>query len=88
MDIIKDSIGQKKKERPEQIDGQLSKLKLVHSAQIPWGEVYGSTSKDHQVMEFAWKDANVVLFMSTVHDGKPYGFFCSVKSLNTMPRTR
>jgi len=34
------------------------------------GILYGELSKDGQVMEFAWKDANIVLFMSTVDDGK------------------
>ena len=48
----------------------LIKLKLTHTGQIPWGELYGELSKDGQIMEFAWKDANIVLFISTVDDGK------------------
>jgi len=63
--------GKKKKKVPaEQISQTLVELKLTHAGQIPWGELYGELSKDGQVMEFAWKDANVVLFMSTVDDGK------------------
>jgi hypothetical protein len=34
--------------------------------QIPWGKLYGKVSNDGKVMEFAWKDNAVVLFMSTV----------------------
>ena len=54
-----------------------SRLKLYHTAQLPWGVLYGATSKDSQVMEFAWKDAQVVLFMSTVDDGRSYTFLFS-----------
>ena len=32
--------------------------------------LYAATSDDNTVMEFAWKDAQVVLFMSTVADCK------------------
>ena len=62
----------------EQINRQLAELKLTHLSQIPWGELYGVLSKDGQVMEFAWKDANVVLFMSTVDDGE---FLTSTREL-------
>lgn len=60
----------KKKVPTEQINQRLADLKLTHAAQIPWGELYGVLSKDGLVIEFAWKDANVVLFISTVDDGK------------------
>jgi len=59
-----------KKDPPEQIDRSLADLKLVHSSQIEWGKLYGRLSEDRSVMEFAWKDADVVLFMSTVDSGK------------------
>ena len=61
---------QSQSEGPEQIDWLLADLKLVHSSQIKWGKLYGRLSKDGSVMEFAWKDADVVLFMSTVNSGK------------------
>ena len=35
--------------------------------QIPWGELY--LISDGEVLQAAWKDQNVVLFMSTVSDG-------------------
>jgi hypothetical protein len=53
---------------------------LTYAAQILWGELYGELSKDGQVIEFAWKDANVVLFMSTVDDGKLNVFTIRLKS--------
>ena len=55
-------------------------LKLTHSAQIPWGELYRVLFEDGQVMEFAWKDANVVLFMSTVNNSKFYTLTMRLKS--------
>ena len=53
----------------EQIDRTLADLKLLHQSQIEWGTLYGRLSKDGTVMEFAWKDANMVLFMSTISNG-------------------
>ena len=71
IEIVATTKEKKKKKVPtEQMSQRLTELKLTHAAQIPWGELYGELSKDGQVMEFAWKDANVVLFMSTVDDGK------------------
>ena len=65
------AAGRKKvKVAAEQINHRLADLKLTHAAQIEWGTLYATTSKDGQVMEFAWKDANIVLFMSTIDDGK------------------
>ena len=52
------------------LDPRLSDLKNVYQKQLEWGRLYTSVSKDEEVLEFAWKDQNVVLFMSTVHDGK------------------
>jgi len=69
-DILIGARGSKKKIPTEQIDERLSYLKLHYTAQLPWGVLYGATLKDLKVMEFAWKDAQVVLFMSTVDDGK------------------
>ena len=71
----------KKKVAAESFSPLLTDLKLVHTAQIPWGTLYAELSKGSTVMEFAWADAQVVLFMSTVHDG-------AYISLNTMPQSR
>ena len=70
-DILAHVAGRKKvKVAAEQINHRLADLKLTHAAQIEWGTLYAVTLKDGQVMEFAWKDANMVLFMSTIDDGK------------------
>ena len=58
----------------ERFSASLTDLKLVHDTQIPWGQLHTELSKSRQVMEFAWKDATVVLFMSTVHDGEPISY--------------
>ena len=72
-DIKVATKGEKKKKVPaEQISQTLVELKLTHSAQIPWGKLYAEVSRNGQVIEFAWKDANIVLFISTVDDGKFY----------------
>ena len=46
-------------------------IKVKHNTKIPWGQLYAEISEDSpQVLQFAWKDASVVFFMATVHDGK------------------
>ena len=69
-DVLVDILGRKKKLPAEQINQRLADLKLMYLAQIQQGLLYGATSKDSQVMEFAQKDANIVLFMSTVNNSK------------------
>lgn len=44
----------------------LSDLKLQHAAQIPWGDLYATKSANGHVLMVAWKDQNVVLFITTV----------------------
>ena len=44
-------------------------LKTEFNTQLPWGRLYGSLSENGDVLEFAWKDQNVILFMTTVHNG-------------------
>ena len=63
---------QKKKAKAEPNRGLLpclSDLKLEHNTQIEWGKLYGGLSKDGKVLEFAWKDQNVVLSITTMHSG-------------------
>jgi len=67
---LKQRTERKKKVPAERFSASLSDLKLSHDTQIPWGTLYAELSKSHQVMEFAWKDATMVLFLSTVHDGR------------------
>ena len=56
----------KKKEPFQGIDSSLADLKIKYASQIPWGRLYGKLSKNKKVMHLAWKDQNVVLFMTTV----------------------
>ncbi len=46
----------------------LSKLKLRHILQIPWGTKYTAVSEDGEVFQVAWKDQAIVLFISTISD--------------------
>lgn len=39
------------------------------SSKIEWGKLYGFLSPSKKVLHLAWKDAQVVLFMTTVHTG-------------------
>jgi hypothetical protein len=54
--------------KSEPIQRSLTDLKELGTT-IPRGQLYGAISKDGDVLELAWKDAAVVLFMTTVHDG-------------------
>ena len=64
-------LSQQKKLLPKEyergLDPLLSSLKLEHNMQFPWGELY--LQSDAEVLQAAWKDQNVVLFMSTVSGG-------------------
>ena len=42
-------------------------MKTQYSKCLDWGELFSVA--DENVVQFAWKDAQVVLFTSTVHDG-------------------
>ena len=52
------------KEQNRGLDPLLSSLKLDQSLQIPWGKLY--LVSDGEVLQAAWKDQNIVLFMTTV----------------------
>ena len=67
---IKAQKQEAKKEHNRGLDLYLSDIRQECNKQIPWGKLYSSLSEDGQVLEFAWKDQNVVLFMTTVHSGK------------------
>ena len=57
---------QKEKEHNRGLDLRLTDLKIKHNVQLEWGKLYACLSEDKRVLEFAWKDQNVVLFMSIV----------------------
>ena len=58
------------KESNRGLDPQLSDLKFKHKVQLEWGKLYACLSEDQRVLQLAWKDQNVVLFMSTVSNGR------------------
>ena len=57
------------KEKNRGLNSFLSEIKLIYGPAIEWGELHGRLSNDKEVMQFAWKDQNVVLFMTTLHTG-------------------
>ncbi|EGU86542.1 hypothetical protein FOXB_02940, partial [Fusarium oxysporum f. sp. conglutinans Fo5176] len=46
--------------------------KLPDGTPLVYNEVYLIPTKDKQVLQIAWKDSSVVLFLSTVHSGGPH----------------
>jgi hypothetical protein len=48
----------------------LTELKTKWSNHIAWGKLYGCLSPDQKVLQLAWKDAQIVLFMTTVVDAR------------------
>ena len=62
---------QKKSTEPNRgLDLSLLELRTKWNTALEWGQLYGSLSSDEKVMQYAWKDQNVVLFMSTVSDSR------------------
>ena len=41
-------------------------IKLYHTDNLQWGELYWDVLNNNTVLQAAWKDAQVVLFASTV----------------------
>ena len=63
---------QKTKKEPNRgLQRSLSDLKLIYNPQLEWGKLYDALSDDGEVLEIAWKDQNVVLFMTTVDRAEP-----------------
>ena len=49
---------------------KLTELKIKWSNHIAWGKLYGCLSPDQKVLQLAWKDSQIVLFMTTVTDAR------------------
>ncbi len=56
------------KEKNFGMNEKLVELKTKWSNHIAWGELYGCLSSDQKVLQLAWKDAQIVLFMTTLVD--------------------
>jgi hypothetical protein len=63
------------------LDSSLAELKIVYEGQVSWNQLYGAVSPDGKVLQFAWKDQRIVLFMTTVTR-------CSGGQVNTVKRIR
>ena len=70
MEEQKGRIEYKKKVPAEGFSLLLPDLKLVYTAQIPWGTLYTKLFKDYIVIKFAQADAQIVFFMFIVHNNK------------------
>jgi len=58
------------KEKNFGMNEKLTELKIKWSNHIAWGKLYGCLSPDQKVLQLAWKDAQIVLFMTTVVDAR------------------
>jgi hypothetical protein len=58
------------KEKNFGMNEKLTELKIKWSNHIPWGKLYGCLSPDRKVLQLAWKDSQIVLFMTTVVDAR------------------
>ena len=56
------------KEKNFGMNEKLIELKTKWSNHIAWGELYGCLSSDQKVLQLAWKDTQIVLFMTTLVD--------------------
>jgi hypothetical protein len=65
------------KEKNFGMNEKLTELKIKWSNHIAWGKLYGCLSPDQKVLQLAWKDSQIVLFMTTVVDAR-----------TTIPRVR
>ena len=68
------------KEKNKGMHDILTDLKLKYGVQLEWGSLFGCLSEDGKVLQFAWKDQQVVLFASTVSNGR-----CEVKRMRKRP---
>jgi hypothetical protein len=49
------------------IDSRLQDLKTKYTKYLNWGDKYAVTTSDKKVLQVAWRDAQVVLFMTTIN---------------------
>ena len=53
------------------LNSSISELKDF-ALKIPWGSLYGAVLNNGEVLKLAWKDADIVLFITTVYNGKDF----------------
>ena len=62
------------------LEERILKLRTKWNSALEWGKLYGSLLEDGKVMQFGWKDQNVMLFMITISNGQK-----TVKRLRRRP---
>ena len=58
------------KEKNFGMNEKLIELKTKWSNHIAWGKLYGCLSSDQKVLQLAWKDSQIVLFMTTIVEAR------------------
>ena len=62
----------KRSESNRDLNSSLSDLKLKHEAQIEWNIMYEKIINDANGLQFAWKNQQIVLFMTSVDTRRQY----------------
>ncbi len=52
------------------MNNKLLELKIKWSNYITWGELYGCLSSNQKVLQLAWKDTQIILFMMILVDAQ------------------
>ncbi len=64
------------------LNQSIADIKFRYNTKIPWGTLYAEIAHaEPSVIQFAWKDSNVILFMSTVYNSKD-----TIKRIQTRPK--
>ena len=58
------------KEKNFGMNEKLTELKTKWSNHIAWGKLYGCLFSDQKVLQLAWKDSQIVLFMTTIVEAR------------------
>ena len=61
-----------RKEYNRNLDSDFANLKLKHEIQIAWSTMYEKIINDVNVLQFAWKNQQVILFMTSVDTERQY----------------
>jgi hypothetical protein len=77
------SVKKPEKEKNFGMNEKLTELKTKWSNHIAWGKLYGCLSSDEKVLQLAWKDAQMVLFMTTLVDAST-----TISRLRKRPNTK
>ncbi len=71
LEVTKGIKAQREHMEPRrELEERILELRTKWNSALEWGKLYKSVSEDRKVMQFGWKDQNVVLFMTTVSNGR------------------